>query len=214
MRTTFLLFCLFGVLSLSAQEYKLLSWKDLEPQQDFEDPFKELELSQLRLLGELAYYREIEEVGKDELTNYELARKDSILHVLTAAKIDYEYLFKIRPKVEEMRAKRSSAVNERLDNTFIEISGYLLPLNFDEGKANEFLLVPWVGACIHTPAPPKNQIIYVKTKDWMDAVELYDPVLLSGLLTVGERMSELFLGDGTTQINTGYTVTNGTIFKF
>ena len=118
------------------------------------------------------------------------------------------------PKVEEMRAKRGSEVNKNLDNTMIEISGYLLPLNFNQGKANEFLLVPWVGACIHTPAPPKNQIIYVKTREWMDAVELYDPVMLSGQLQIGEKISELFLGDGTTQINTGYSVNDGTIFKF
>ena len=123
-------------------------------------------------------------------------------------------MFEIRPKVEAMRAKRGTELNTKLNNSNVEISGYLLPLNFEQGKANEFLLVPWVGACIHTPAPPKNQIIFVKTKDWMDAVELFDPVMLSGKLSVEEQISDLFLGDGTTQINTGYSIINGTIFKF
>ena len=48
----------------------------------------------------------------------------------------------------------------------------------------------------------------------MDAVELFDPVMLSGKLSVEEQISDLFLGDGTTQINTGYSIINGTIFKF
>jgi hypothetical protein len=214
MRFAIFFISLISVSFINAQDFKLLTWKDLEPKQEFEDPYEKLELAELRQLGELAYYREIEKIAKDELTPYELKRKDSITKWLTDANIDYEYLFKIRPKVEEMRAKRGSEVNKALNNTFIEISGYLLPLNFNQGKANEFLLVPWVGACIHTPAPPKNQIIYVKTKEWMEAVELYDPVMLSGKLEIGERMSELFLGDGTTQINTGYSVNNGSIFKF
>ncbi|MEM1001526.1 MAG: DUF3299 domain-containing protein [Bacteroidota bacterium] len=214
MRLALIIVTLLITTALSAQDYKLLTWKDLEPEQDFEDPYEKLELAQLRQLGELAYYREIEQIAKDELTPYELKRKDSLAKWLTEAKVDYEYLFKIRPKVEEMRAKMANNMNKKLDNTNIEISGYLLPLNFNQGKANEFLLVPWVGACIHTPSPPKNQIIYVKTLEWMDAIELYDPVVLSGLLEVEDRVSELFLGDGTADISTGYNVSNGTVFKF
>ena len=41
--------------------------------------------------------------------------------------------------------------------------GYLLPLEFSGKLVSEFLLVPWVGACIHTPPPPPNQIVHVKT---------------------------------------------------
>lgn len=199
---------------LQAQDFKLLTWKDLEAPIDFEDPYEKLELSQLQQLGELAYYREVEAVSKSELTPYEVSRKDSIIKSLKADKVDYEYLFEIRPKIEKMRANRGNKLNTALDQSYVEISGYLLPLNFDKGRANEFLLVPWVGACIHTPAPPKNQIIFVRTKEWMSAVELYDPVMLSGQMSVQEQISELFLSDGTTQINTGYTVINGTIFKF
>jgi len=31
---------------------------------------------------------------------------------------------------------------------------------------NEFLLVPYLGACIHVPPPLPNQIIYVKAEVW------------------------------------------------
>ena len=97
MRFALYIISLLSLSLLSAQDYKLLTWKDLEPTQEFEDPYEKLELAELRQLGELAYYREIEKIAKDELTPYELSRKDSLVKWLTAAKIDYEYLFEIRP---------------------------------------------------------------------------------------------------------------------
>jgi hypothetical protein len=213
MRKLILIFTIAVSPFIGAQGFKMLTWKDLEPPLDFDDPFEKLELSELRQLGELSYYRQIENIAKDELTEYELKRKDSIIKWLTNANIDYEYLFEMRPKIEEMRAKKGKEVNKALDKTQIEISGYLLPLNFDQGKANEFLLVPWVGACIHTPPPPKNQIIHVKTKEWMDAVGLYDPVVLSGRLDVVETVSQLYLVDGNSMIISGYTVNDATIIR-
>ena len=38
-----------------------------------------------------------------------------------------------------------------------------MPLDFESTTVKEFLLVPFVGACIHVPPPPANQIIYVKS---------------------------------------------------
>ena len=113
---------------LQAQDFKLLTWKDLEAPIDFEDPYEKLELSQLQQLGELAYYREVEAISKSELTPYEVSRKDSIIKSLKADKVDYEYLFEIRPKIEAMRESRGNKLNTALDQSYVEISGYLLPL--------------------------------------------------------------------------------------
>jgi len=43
----------------------------------------------------------------------------------------------------------------------IRISGYVVPLDAERSLSREFLLVPYFGACIHTPSPPANQIILV-----------------------------------------------------
>lgn len=48
-----------------------------------------------------------------------------------------------------------------LDGQRIAITGYLVPLEQSRGELREFLLVPYFGACIHTPPPPANQIIHV-----------------------------------------------------
>ena len=53
-------------------------------------------------------------------------------------------------------------VNQEIDGAHVRIPGYLLPLELENDEATEFLLVPYQGACIHTPPPPPNQIVHVK----------------------------------------------------
>jgi uncharacterized protein len=43
----------------------------------------------------------------------------------------------------------------------VRIPGYVVPLDADRSADRPFLLVPYFGACIHTPPPPANQIILV-----------------------------------------------------
>jgi len=56
-------------------------------------------------------------------------------------------------------------VVQELNNVEVKLPGYIVPLDLDEDyRVNEFLLVPYFGACIHVPPPPPNQIIYVKAE--------------------------------------------------
>lgn len=209
----FILFCFLNLPIVEAQEYKLITWDDLKPQFDFKDPFKELNLNQLQQVGKLARYRAKKSNPNKELTPAEVEHMELIEENLKSQNVDFEHLFTVYPKVMEMRKRKNEGFNSELDNTPIELSGYLLPLNFDKEKANEFLLVPWVGACVHTPPPAKNQIVYLKTKEWIVATELFEPVHLTGILHIEENSSELFLTDGTAQIDTGYRMSDVSIFK-
>jgi uncharacterized protein len=61
------------------------------------------------------------------------------------------------------RQSGSIAVNARLDQTWVKIAGFVVPLvQDDSGLVTVFFLVPYLGACIHVPPPPPNQIVYVK----------------------------------------------------
>jgi hypothetical protein len=75
-------------------------------------------------------------------------------------------------------------VVEELDGKRVRIGGYVVPLDFDATTVTEFLLVPFVGACIHVPPPPANQIIYVKTERGFDVQGSFDPVYVTGTLKV------------------------------
>ena len=75
-------------------------------------------------------------------------------------------------------------VVEGLAGKRVHIGGYVVPLNFDATRVTDFLLVPFVGACIHVPPPPANQIIYVKVEQGFDVQGTFDPVWVTGTLKV------------------------------
>ena len=71
-------------------------------------------------------------------------------------------------KSGDQKGVASTSLNGKL----VRMPGYLLPIEFAGNRVTEFLLVPWVGACIHTPPPPPNQIVYVKAdKPYEDQAE-------------------------------------------
>ncbi len=78
---------------------------------------------------------------------------------------------------------RPPAVVAELDGKDVSIGGYVVPLDFDSTTVKEFLLVPFVGACIHVPPPPANQIIYVKTDKGFEVGGQFDPVTVTGKIT-------------------------------
>lgn len=75
---------------------------------------------------------------------------------------------------------RPPAVVPELDGQDVSIGGYVVPLDFDATTVKEFLLVPFVGACIHVPPPPANQIIYVKSEKGFEIGGAFDPVTVTG----------------------------------
>ena len=71
------------------------------------------------------------------------------------------------PRAAELMKKMQQAfdnapVNRAMDGVQVKIPGYIVPLEQKKsGEITEFLLVPYFGACIHTPPPPANQILHV-----------------------------------------------------
>ena len=71
-----------------------------------------------------------------------------------------------------------------LNNRKIRIPAYIVPLDFSaKGSYKEFLLAPYFGACIHTPPPPPNQIIYVKANPPAKIADIWGAVWAEGILT-------------------------------
>jgi uncharacterized protein len=76
-----------------------------------------------------------------------------------------------------------------LEGTAVKIPGYVVPLEEDHGRLKEFLLVPYFGACIHTPPPPANQIIHVIAKTPIKGLSAMDTVWIKGPLTQARNNS-------------------------
>ncbi len=76
----------------------------------------------------------------------------------------------------------ATKLNERLDGAYIRMPGFVIPLEISKKGVTDFVLVPYVGACIHVPPPPPNQLVFVKAKTpWPDD-QLWDPVWVVGTL--------------------------------
>ncbi|QEP43349.1 DUF3299 domain-containing protein [Ectothiorhodospiraceae bacterium BW-2] len=83
-------------------------------------------------------------------------------------------------------------VNTTLDGQYITLSGYVVPLeSHSSGKVESFLLVPFIGACIHVPPPPANQQLYLTLPpDRAQKLNLFDWVEVEGVLTTESIESE------------------------
>ncbi len=53
----------------------------------------------------------------------------------------------------------------KLNDTTVQLPGYVVPLHTEGNDILELTLVPQFGMCIHIPPPPPNQMVYVKLKD-------------------------------------------------
>lgn len=89
------------------------------------------------------------------------------------------------------RSATPAPVVTTLDGERVQIGGYVVPLDFEATKVKEFLLVPFVGACIHVPPPPANQIIYVKAEQGFEVKGNFDPVYVTGKLSVSATFTGL-----------------------
>lgn len=86
----------------------------------------------------------------------------------------------------------------------VSVKGFMMPLDYSQRKITEFLLMPYVPACMHVPPPPANQLILVKMAEGHEVEPSFYPVEVTGRITinpseefessyemVGQSMSEL-----------------------
>ena len=102
--------------------------------------------------------------------------------------MDFSKLQDGDPKAMDMLAQMKSAwdaapAEPSLQGKKIRIPGFLLPLDSGE-SLKTFLLVPYFGACIHSPPPPANQIVQVSVDKPVKGFRTMDAVWVSGTMEV------------------------------
>jgi uncharacterized protein len=94
--------------------------------------------------------------------------------------------------LRELRETYDNApTNSQLDGAPVKLPGYVVPLEEVKGEVSEFLLVPYFGACIHTPPPPANQIIHVTVTKPLKGLRSMDTVWVSGVLKTARMDSSM-----------------------
>ena len=91
--------------------------------------------------------------------------------------------------LDRMKAAWDTApVEKTLAGRRVRIAGFVIPLERKGDKFTEFLLLPYFGACIHSPPPPANQIIHARSARPLAGIKTMDPLWVWGTLGI-ERSS-------------------------
>jgi hypothetical protein len=188
-----------------AAQVRELGWQDLIKKVVFEDPFESLTPDQLGDLGIVARVRLLQARGREVSEGTVKEMEEATLR-LEKAGVDIDGLLARRAEIRELRKQRAHAVVDDLHGQQVRMPGYTLPLEFSGTQITEFLLVPWMGACIHTPPPPPNQIVYVKLEKGIDNAGRFAPVWVTGEMAVKAATKNLYLVDGSAGINVGYSL--------
>ena len=208
MITKLLRLSLFLVLlpTVGAAEVREIGWEDLMPPADYEDPFAALTEDQLYRLGTIARTRQFVKSSNASIPDELIERAERMEQELDQEGIDVNALLALREEVIEKRIAQSQAVVPDLNGQNIRMPGYVLPLEFDGQKVTEFFLVPWVGACMHAPTPPPNQMVHVSAKNGIETEGLYEPVWVNGIMSTTGRTSAFGFYDGALDLSASYTM--------
>jgi len=95
--------------------------------------------------------------------------------------------------------ENATKLNPALDEAYIKMPGFIIPIDLSTDGVTSFILVPYVGACIHTPPPPPNQLVFVTTNTPWPSEDLWDAVWVTGKMQHEIQSTEV--------AETGYALT-------
>jgi len=77
----------------------------------------------------------------------------------------------------------ATKLNPSLDGAYIKMPGYIIPMELNADGVKTFVLVPYVGACLHVPPPPPNQLVFVTAETPWPSEDLWEAVWVTGKMT-------------------------------
>lgn len=198
-----------------ASETQRIGWGDLVPA--FEPLANPLQDVDMRVRFDVAFAAQVRadiERGAIRADGPEALNAEAIEQSLRAQGVDVEPMIAAFLNYNTELTSRGRGMVEGLAGRRVTLPGYALPLEVSPDGVREFLLVPYVGACIHVPPPPANQMVYVTAEDEVVVDGLYQPVEVTGLLAIESGSRSLSFVDGSADVATGYTLTDVSVETF
>lgn len=85
----------------------------------------------------------------------------------------------------------SMGVRTDWNNQIIRLPGFIVPIDYSGTGVTAFILVPYVGACVHVPPPPANQLVFVTTNTPYEGTGLFEPVNVTGMFGTASMSTQL-----------------------
>lgn len=195
---------------VSGENTSMLTWEMLVPSMGpLENPYDTWPADQIDYINALKYLNSFAPEQQSEFAEEYAAAKQEVTTAkqkLAGQNVVPEDVYKRFTDWFKEVDRRGRLTLEDLNGKRVAIAGYLLPLDFNEAGTNEFLLVPYIGACIHVPPPPPNQVVYVKTAKPHQITELFDGVKVVGVMKTASVSKDLSLVDGASAVESGYAL--------
>jgi len=194
--------------SAAAEVAREITWEDLVPAApELQDPLTSLTMEQSYDIEFIAGVRATKDQGgDDEITSALVEEAAEATKSLTAEGVDVEAMVAAYTEFDAEIIRRGEMVVGDLDGQVVRMPGYALPLEFIGTEVKEFLLVPYVGACIHVPPPPVNQTVFVRLDKGFMMDDVYVPVWITGRMTVKRTSQALSYIDGQSDVAAGYSM--------
>ena len=186
---------------------KVLGWRDLVPKlEPLKHPLRKVEIKLRRDIGYLTSIRYWIKTGEISKADTEFKDGIKLEQKFKSNNVNFEPLVaRYNAFLDEIERRNKLVVNN-LDGRLVRIPGYALPLETSATAVTEFLLVPSIGACIHTPVPPPNQMVFVKLNQSYQAKRLYDPVWITGRIKIEHNKKAVVYSDGKSGVESSYTL--------
>ena len=75
----------------------------------------------------------------------------------------------------------STGIRTDWTGQIVRLSGFIVPIDHQGTGVTAFILVPYVGACVHVPPPPANQLVFVTTEKPYESSDLFEAVTVTGM---------------------------------
>lgn len=86
---------------------------------------------------------------------------------------------------------QSSGVRTDWNGLIVSLPGFIVPIDYSGTGVTAFILVPYVGACVHVPPPPANQLVFVTTPTPYENSGLFEAVTVTGMFGTAATSTQL-----------------------
>ena len=92
-----------------------------------------------------------------------------------------------------LAARQPASTGVRTDWTgrIVRMSGFIVPIDQRGTGVIAFILVPYVGACVHVQPPPANQLVFVTTETPYESSGMFEPVTVTGMFGTASMSTQL-----------------------
>lgn len=209
--------CATALLALSSFDVRTetvseIKWQDLvPPKPTVAGPLQKLTADQKYQVGMIASIRKLQAKGLTVEGDTATRDAEAFRARLEKQGLDVEELLEEHESFLSETKKLGEQLVHKLDGQLIRMPGYLLPLEYSGKAVSEFLLVPFVGACIHVPPPPLNQMVFVVLDQPFTPKSIYTAVWVTGRISTKPTRKTLSLVDGSSNVSVGYVLGDGKV---